>query len=100
LVLKIYSGDHQRPNKKGHILSCGHIWPFLRFFVIAFWPIFLLDNRNRNRKKRRGPLETKRFVVGVFQRKDVVFCGFEKTDFDFDPEKMKFQQVDRTKSEF
>ena len=41
-------------------------------------------------------------LVSVFQKEDVVFCEFEKTDFDtdFDFEKTKFKQGDEPKSEF
>ncbi|MGM0404123.1 MAG: hypothetical protein ACQEQN_10430, partial [Thermodesulfobacteriota bacterium] len=39
---------------------------------------------------------TKRFVVTVFQKEDVVFCGFEKTDFDSDFD-FDFENVHHTK---
>ncbi len=41
-------------------------------------------------------------LVALFQKQDVVFCGFEKTDFDsdFDFEKMKCKQADGTNPNF
>jgi hypothetical protein len=55
--------------------------------TLSFGSIFLLDNRNR--KKRTGHLGTKNLVAAVFQKEEVVFCEFEKTDFDCDFEKTK-----------
>ncbi|MGM0403312.1 MAG: hypothetical protein ACQEQN_06325, partial [Thermodesulfobacteriota bacterium] len=59
------------------LASCFKSWKSL-LFEFRFFEIGMAIER------KEQVTCTKRFVVTVFQKEDVVFCGFEKTDFDSD----------------